>query len=219
MAPPRDTSVRYPGGRRALWGAVGFVLTYAVMVPVALWKGTSIFEGVTVAPGPIDSTPITEFAAVEQFADWKIAGMLTYNAHFTPIDFPIEVSEGDVIVEPINLVTTSGGPFVLLLFLVPILVYAGTAAWATRDVTMTSPTERGFKGALQFAGVFPLAVLGLFVFSFSTAGTMGGPSLLWGLVLAGFVYPAVCGFLGAFLAETMSEDTKTSSTRIDRWNG
>lgn len=218
MAPPRDTSIRYPGGRRALWGALGFIATYVVMVPVTLLYRETLLSDVIIDPGGgAVEEPITAFIDFSSIADWEVAGMLLFNAQMTPINVPIEVFENSIGgMGSVNFITTAGGLY-LLLMLVPIVVYPITGMLATRDKKNAIASRRGYAAMMQFTGVVPLAIAAAFLFSFSAQGGTAGPSLLWTGFLVCFAYPAIGGFLGGTLAQKFAGSTRESSSAVDSW--
>jgi hypothetical protein len=218
MAPPRNTSLRYPGGRRALWGAFGFIVTYVVMVPVAMLKRETLLNDVIITPGGgASKEPISELIEFSAVADWEIAGLLAFNAHMTPLNIPVKVFENSVGgMGTANLVTTAGGPYLLLL-LVPLLVYPMTGILATRNMERAIPSRRGYAAVMQFTGVLPLAIASVFLFSFPAQTGTAGPALMWGGVLVGFLYPAVGGYLGAVFAQRFTSSSQDSNSSLDSW--
>lgn len=224
MAPPRNTSLRYPGGWKALWGAIGLLTTYVLLYPVAMLQRSELLSDVTINPGGgIGERPITEYIDFTPLADWEFAGQLLFNSQLTPLSVPIRVFENTMGgMGTVNLITTAGGPYLVLL-LVPAVVYAVTGMLATRNASNTIPSTRGYGGLMQFTGVLPLVLLAVFLFSFSAqtggAGQTGsaGPSLMWGGILAGFVYPAIGGFVGGFVADKFSDSSEDTATTVDGW--
>lgn len=197
MGATRNTSVRYPGGRRAVWGALGFVISYALCLPIAILGGPRVFDTVTISIES-ETFPLTDFVAPRQIADWVLAGGLFFNAQFVPLSIPIEYNARVVSVW-VNLVLENGGIFLVTL-LIPAVVYVVTGAVATRDTETANATRRAKRAVLQFTGCFPLAVVSLYLFSFPVSEMSGGPVLLWGLVVGGFLYPAVFGAVGGWTA-------------------
>lgn len=197
MGATRNASVRYPGGRRAVWGALGFVTGYVLFLPIVILGGPRLFETVTVTIQG-EPFPLTDFVASGEIADWALAGGLFFNAQFVPLSIPIEYNSGVVSVW-VNLVLENGGVFLATL-LIPAVVYAVTGAVATRDADTSNPTRRAKRAVLQFTGCLPLAVVSLYLFSFPVSELSGGPVLLWGLVVGGFIYPAVFGAVGSWAA-------------------
>lgn len=197
MGTTRNTSVRYPGGRRAIWGALGFVISYALCLPIAILGGPRLFETVTVTIQS-ETFPLSDFVAPGAIADWVLAGGLFFNAQFVPLSIPVEYNARVVSVW-VNLVLENGGIFLATL-LIPAVVYAVTGAVATRGTDTSNPPRRAKRAVLQFTGCLPLAVVSLYLFSFPVSELSGGPVLLWGLVVGGFLYPAVFGAVGGWVA-------------------
>jgi hypothetical protein len=215
MAPIRDTSFRYPGGRKALWGALGFVVTYALMVPVAVLGREAFISDITVDVHTLSGKPLSNYADLSQLSPWELAGQLLYNAQFVSTEIPIDVG-GMTMQKGLNLILRAGIPFTVLL-LVPMVVYAVTGALASREPER-GKMRRQWQAVLQFTGVFPLVVVTIFVFGFGTEYGSAGPSLLWGPALAGFLYPAVGGYIGAKFAQRRTDDTASLSDHKGAWS-
>ncbi|MFB6235055.1 MAG: hypothetical protein ABEH81_07115 [Halopenitus sp.] len=203
MGATRNTSVRYPGGRRAVWGALGFVFSYLLCLPIAILGGPRLFNTVTVSIQG-ETLPLTDFVAPGGIADWVLAGGLFFNAQFVPLSIPIEYNSRVVAVW-VNLVLENGGVFLAAL-VIPAVVYAVTGAVATRDTETSNATRRAKRAVFQFTGCFPLAIVSLYLFSFPVSEMSGGPVLLWGLVVGGFLYPAVFGAVGGWIATKRGND-------------
>lgn len=201
VAPPRNTSLRYPGGRSARWGGIGFLAVYAIVAPVAALRRDALLSDVVVDLGAgVGAGAITEFFDPGQLADWQVAGLIAYNGHLAPVDVPVGLAEGrSSNVESVNLVLEAGGPYLLLLF-VPALAYVATGFLATRRRQAKTGTGRRYGGAMQCFGTLPLSLVGLLLFGFSAHAGSAGPSLLWGPVLVGLVYPAAFGAVGGTIA-------------------
>ena len=102
----------------------------------------------------------------------------------------------------------------LLYLLVPIVVLVGTSLFLVRRVAdgrTTVGTAAGV-GASVAAGYLPMAVVGQFLFSHTETGFGGAasvtvaPDLLSSVLLAGIVYPLVCGVVGGVLGQQMRGD-------------
>lgn len=199
MAPLRDTSVRYPGGRSAAWGLVGFVLSYLCFLGIVVVQRSTLVSGRTVSPGGgAVEEPLTEFVALGQLPDWELAGIVLFNAQFVPFEVPVQAFQGaQSITRGVNFLTAEGG-LLLAAFALPVAAYVATGALAARSAIRAGRRNPALTAALQFTGVLPLVVVGMVAFGFSVGGSTG-PSLLWTPVLAGFVYPVVCGYVGGRL--------------------
>jgi hypothetical protein len=189
------------------------------MVPVALLNRETLLSDVTIDPGGgATAEPITTFIEFSSVADWEIAGVLTFNAHMAPLNVPVQVFENSLGgMGTVNFITAAGGLYLLLL-LVPLLVYPVTGILASRNMQGAIPSRRGFSAMMQFTGVAPLALVTVFLFSFSAQGGTAGPSVMWGGVLVGFLYPALGGYLGAVLAEKLTSSSQDSTTSVDGWS-
>ncbi|WP_430505057.1 hypothetical protein [Haloparvum sp. PAK95] len=197
MGATRNTNVRYPGGRRAAWGALGFIISYVLCLPVAIIRGPQLFKNITVSVQD-ETFPLSDFVAPDQIAEWVIAGGLFFNAQLVPLSIPIEYNSRSVSVW-VNLLIENGGIYLIVL-LIPAIVYGITGALATRDEDTTNPIRRAKRAVLQFTGCLPLTVIALYLFSFPVSEMSGGPVLLWGLVIVGFLYPALFGAVGGYIA-------------------
>lgn len=214
MAPLRDTSPRYPGGRSAAWGVVGFLVVYALSFGLVAWQRSALTAGRTVSPGGAVAEPLTEFVALGQLPDWEFAGVVLFNAQFAAFEVPVQAFEGgQSVTQGVNFLTAEGGLFVLA-FAIPVAAYVVTGALAARSALRAGRHNPGLKAAMQFTGVLPLAVAGMIAFGLSVGGSTG-PSLLWTPVLAGFVYPVVCGYIGGRLGAAYwgPEDPEGGSDR------
>lgn len=205
----RNTSVRYPGGRGSLWGAlayvVGFGATYALVSSRLSW-----FLSEAAIPTGSTTFALSDLTQEAHVPTWKWASLAFYNSHF--MDVVASGLPGGIrgSRQQVNLLTEAGGVFFPLLLVTPLLlVVAG--AFATRKAT--DPVELRFdvfgtgknrffvNGALVvFFGYFPLAVLGAILASASLDGNAAiQTDLLKSFVVAGAVYPFVFGGLGGYL--------------------
>lgn len=129
-------------------------------------------------------------------ATMEIVGWVFYNAHF------VETVFADIGILPTESASYIGGDpgFTPWLYVIPIglLVAAGLAAGR-----MAGADEAG-EGVIAGVSVVPgyllLALVGIFVFTLDIAGGTASPDLVLGVVLAGIVYPALCGGLGGAIA-------------------
>ena len=216
----RSPSVGYPGGRRALWGAAGFVASYLLARGVAAGRQRQLFE-TTVTPfagdglaGQFDWLPDRESSLTElgvdpaSVSDTDLGGAVFFNAQQVPFSVPIEAFEGSpsdgsargvsaaLQSFDINFISATGSPALYALMLAVPAVYALTGGLATRALTDQTPLERGRIAATQWTGCLPLVAVALFAFTFSGPAGVAAANPLYALLFAGVIYPAVCGFLG-----------------------
>lgn len=220
--------VRYPGGRRALWGAGGFAGSYLLARVVAAGRQRRTFEA-TVNPFagdgtagefgwlPDRQTSLTELGVEPaSVSDTDLGGAVFFNAHQVPFSIPIEGFEGSpgpnagiasasVKSFDINFIGTVGSPELYALMLAVPVAYALTGIAATRTAGDRTPVERGLGAATQWTGCLPLAAVALFAFTFAGPAGVATANPLYALVLAGVLYPAVCGFLGGYVAGVLTE--------------
>lgn len=189
----RNTTLRYPGGWTSVWGAGAYLLGYIVVYLVAEQRLRIVMQRVEI---PI-STGTTTLASHLQGATppvWKGAGWLFYNAHFVPIVVPRE----RLPLIMVNLISAAGGALVFLYGLPPLILTS--AGWvATRTKENSSPMKMMISGGMISFGYIPLALTGTLLFSVNLFGIVVHPDILLGVVIAGFLYPAVFGAIGARL--------------------
>lgn len=217
MTVPRRTDLRYPGGRRAVWGALAYVVSYLAFVPLALVRGEWLLTNTTleIAGGDVS---LHRLLPPEEIATTDLAGILFFNAQFVPVSIPIELIDLETgtptgpVASLANPLLQTGGVY-LLAFAIPPVLYTITGVLATHDMNTTTPSRRAKKATLQFTGCLPLAVLSVFLFSISAPGGSGGPDILWGIVVTGWVYPTAFGALGGWLAVNASGSIPASDPR------
>lgn len=92
----------------------------------------------------------------------------------------------------------------LLFWLIPVVVLLAGGAALVRRTHATTGMEGARRGASITYGYLPMAVLGVFVFTWSTevagATYTQRPHMLTALLMVGFVYPYTFGSLGGYLA-------------------
>jgi len=176
----RERLLGVGAGAGALSYVVGYVFLY-------LSQGSSVQAELEAY------NAVVEFLGGDPVPAWQAVGWLFYNAHGVPFTYPA-LGGGRV---SRNLVAS--GDVSTLLYVLPgvTLVLAGfvVARYANaRDV----PTGAQ-HGASVVAGYVVLAVVGLFVFEYSSGGGAIHPEYALGVLLAGVVYPAVAGAVGGAL--------------------
>lgn len=220
--------VRYPGGRRALWGAGGFAASYLLARTVAAGRQPEVFE-TTVNPFagdgtagefgwlPDRQTSLTELGVEPaSVSDADLGGAVFFNAHQVPFSVPIEAFEGSPGTDTgvvsaslksfdVNFIEAVGSPALYALLVAVPVAYALTGIAATRGAGDRTPVERGFRAAAQWTGCLPLAGIALFSFTFAGPAGVATANPLYALLLAGVLYPAVCGFLGGYAAGVLTE--------------
>jgi len=135
---------------------------------------------------------------------WKIVGWVFFNAQFVTttitVDLPLVGGRSAV-----NFIADDEG-LSPVLYLVPPAVLAA-AGLATARADGATELGRALRvGPAVVLGYLPLAVVGAFLFTVNAgeAGS-GSPTLLTAVVLAGAVYPAVFGTLGAAAGTAVGE--------------
>ncbi|WP_058365134.1 hypothetical protein [Haloparvum sedimenti] len=197
MSASRRTELRYPGGMRALYGAVAFLASYLAFLPVAALRYESLLADATVTVGGV-TYEVAENLAPESVSTVEGAGHLLFNAQFVPLSVPMDLGVGTAAAT-VNPLLQAGGVHLLSL-LVPAVAFAVSGALATRGVSTSRPLRRARTAAMQFTGVAPLVLISIPIVSVSASGGNAGPGLLWGIFGAGVFYPAGAGAVGGYLA-------------------
>ena len=204
----RNTSFRYPGGWKVLWGVAAYVVGYLCTLLAFGREIEGLLQGATVSTqdDPLAVATIVEEAGVSATTG---AGWLFYNSHFVSITVP-RPDQRPVLV---NLVLEDGGVTVALLGVPPLLLVAAGVA-----VTRTASTHTELRydlggpkaryalngGVVTMLGYLPLAILGGIVFSVS-ADIRVAPDLFSAFALAGLIYPLVFGAIGGLLVSRGAE--------------
>lgn len=148
-----------------------------------------------------------------EVAGWKFAGMVFYGGHTVDAEFTATV-EGASETDRFDLFGGSGPENLastvpeLLYFLVPVavLLTAGYLLYARIDWRL-SVGEAAVVGMTPTVGYLAAAVLGTFLFESTSSGSLFGvsgaatlgPALVPAVLLAGLLYPLVCGAVGGVL--------------------
>jgi hypothetical protein len=167
----------------ALAGAGAYVLGYllAYLLAVDRIRGSLVGAALDAAGG----------------ADWIGVGWLFYNAHLVDTAGAFGVVGVDVTGSA-NLI---GDEFSALLYVMPVLLLVAAGVAATRATGVPAdPSGAAVSGASVVVGYLPLAALGTVLFEVSGDVGSVGPALLPAVLLAGVVYPFVCGALGGIVA-------------------
>lgn len=152
-----------------------------------------------------------------EVAGWKFAGMIFYGAHTVDAQFTASV-EGRTDSETFDLFGGNGPPDLAstvpeaLYFLVPVavLLAAGYLLSARVDWEL-SVAEAALVGATPTVGYLAAAVVGTFLFESTESGSLFGvsgsatlgPDLVPAVLLAGLLYPLVCGAVGGALGSAL----------------
>ena len=172
---------RIPAGVGAVAGAfawlLGYLLTYVVTAGrIQEFQGSFLGQ-------------VADLFGLE-IPTWKIVGWVFYNAHF--VDTAAGSGAGSAV--------GGDGGFTALLYVVPPLVLLAAGLAVGRASGAGDPAADALSGATVLLGYLPLSVLGVFLFEATVAGTAVGPSPAPGVLLAGVLYPAVFGVVGAGVA-------------------
>lgn len=167
-------------------GAVGGLLAYLIGYLVTYVLHRSTVESETEA-----FNTLVDIFGGDPIPAWQAVGWLFYNAHFVRTLIP---SFGGP--ESENFIVAGDGFSLTILYALPIvlLLVAGAAVAVLGDVD--DPLEGAVSGMLPVLGYFPLAIAGVFVFSYSIADGTIQPDLITGALLAGVVYPLLFGAIG-----------------------
>lgn len=203
MQASRNTRLRYPGGRGALWGIAAYLTGLLATFALLGSRATAVLSRATFTVGP-DTISVAELFAADPAPGWTVAGWLLYNAHFVSVSTPIP--NGDVVY--FNYLVLAGGPAVGLVLLPPALLFAA-GVLATRradgpvhlrfDLGGTAETRYAINGALlAMLGYLPPVLVGWVVFRapvpFRDLPVTLNLIVAW--LVAGILYPVVFGGSG-----------------------
>lgn len=187
----RNTTLRYPGGWTSLWGAGAYLIGYFIIYVVTKQRGLIAMQRVELTPKS-ETTTFATYLKEATIPVWKSAGWLFYSAHSVPITVPRD----RLPLILVNLIGAAGGALVVLYVLPPLILMS--AGWiATRNKESSSPTKLLIAGGMISLGYVPLALAGTVLFAVNRSGIALHPDILFGVVVAGLLYPAVFGAIGA----------------------
>ncbi|WP_435359254.1 hypothetical protein [Haloarchaeobius sp. DFWS5] len=172
-------------------GVGAFVASY--LLSFVLWAMTEL-------PQPDSLGEAFEQAIVSSVRDnvatWKAAGMVLYNGHFVDLAYEGQFTSGSF-----NLVDLAGGGLVQLVYVVVPLFLVVAGLLAARASGLTDDLANSvLAGALVAVGYLVLVVVGAVLFAASNDGTTLSIPLGNAVVVAGVVYPLLCGGLGGLVA-------------------
>lgn len=186
---------RVPLGVGALAGALAWFLGYLLTFVVTSGR-IEAFQGSFLGR-------VAELFGIE-VPTWKVVGWVFYNAHF------VNTAAGGGTGSAIG----GDGGFTPLLYVVPPLVLFAAGLAVGRASGAEDAANAALDGATLLVGYLPLSVLGTVLFEATVAGTTVGPSLVPGVLLAGVLYPAVFGAVGAGVAALTTGGGGGSSTSV-----
>jgi hypothetical protein len=177
----------------AVAGVVAFVLAYVLVYALTISTvRESLLTGLAESFG-------------EENADWKVVGWLFFNAQFvtTTITVDVPILGGT---DAVNFIAESDALSSVLYVIPPALLT--TAGLAVARLDGATETARALRlGPAVALGYLPLSVAGALLFAISVGENSGGsPTLLTAVVLAGVVYPAVFGTIGALAGTVLAEN-------------
>lgn len=206
MQASRNTRLRYPGGRGALWGVVAYLAGYLAFVAAFRNRVAATLSEVALSVGP-ETESVAEMFATDPAPAWKVAGWLFYNAHFVPVSLPHP--SGDVV--EANLLLRAGGLDVALVVVPPVVLVAA-GALATRraegttdlrfDLGATAESRYAANGALlAMLGYLPLVLAGWVATGARVPlrDVAVAPNPVLGWLVAGLLYPVVFGGVGGLV--------------------
>lgn len=188
-----------------LGGVVAGVLAYLLGYLITyLWKAAAVadaLQGINV---------LAQLLGVEAIPTWKGVAWLYYSAHFVAIKLP---SIGGAS-QRIDFIETADDPNLVALYflVVVVLVGAGAVFTARRRQPGSSVGTDALTGAMITLGYGSVATIGAFL---STHGVEGAdisiaPDPVTAVLLAGLVYPAVCGAIGGLLTRAITARERPS---------
>lgn len=120
---------------------------------------------------------------------WRVVGWIYYNAHFVSTNFDGAFAGSRNFI--------GGDGVTPVVYVVPPLVLFAAGLAVGRAAGVRDDLERAaLVGLTVVSGYFVLSLVGVFVFAIDGAG----PTVAEALLLAGILYPAVFGIVGAFVA-------------------
>ncbi|WP_267640409.1 hypothetical protein [Haloarchaeobius amylolyticus] len=177
--------------RSAVAGVGAFLASY--VLTFVLWTQSELPQPDSIGQA-LEQVIVS--AVRDSVATWKAAGMVLFNGHFVQLSYEGQLSSGSF-----NLIDLAGGGLVQLTYVVvPLaLVVAGFLAARTGGVT-ADLADSAVAGALVAVGYLVVAAIGSLVFSASGDGSSLSVPLVNAVVVAGVVYPVICGGLGGVVA-------------------
>lgn len=203
----RNTSVRYPGGRGAVWGYVAFLAGFAANYLLVSSRMSAFSSAASVSTNTSTYT-LAELTAETTVPAWKLAGLAFFNSHLVDAIFSgfmgIAEQSGKT-----NLLLSAGGQFRVLVAVTPLLLVA-SGALVTRNATKTTDLRFTFwtgrtryffnGGFITFLGYLPPIIVASLLVSASLDGKIvARVDLFTSWTVAGVVYPFVFGGLGGYL--------------------
>ncbi len=189
---------------------IGDSLPVATAAGLVAWIGGYLSTYLVVAPNVRDSGLNRLIDALDGTpATYELVGWVFYNAHFV-----------QTVVTDIPLIGTRstsyiGGEdgFTVILYVIPIAFLFAAGLAVARYWQAETPVDGAMLGALFVPGYLLATVAGVFVVEVSVGGATGGPDLLAAAVLAGIVYPLVCGGLGGAVGGLLERRSTPADTR------
>ncbi len=177
--------------RSAAAGVGAFVASY--LLAFVLWTQTQL-------PQPDSLGQALEQAFISAIRDsvatWKAAGMVLFNGHFVQLAY-----EGPFASGSFNLIDLAGGGLVQVTYVVVPLALLAAGFLAARTSGLADDiADSAVAGALVAVGYLVLSALGSVLFAASGDGTSLSVPLVNAVVVAGIVYPVICGGLGGVIA-------------------
>lgn len=173
---------------------LGYLFTYALSISV------------------VRDSAIAQLA--EAFGDggaaWKMVGWVFFNAHgaTTTLDVDVPVFGGT---SAVNFVAESDALSPVLYGVPPALLVAAGLAAATMAGSIELRDSLRIGPAVA-AGYLPLVLASAVLFTVSVGGSTGKPTLVTTVGLAGLVYPAVFGTIGAAVGATLAASESRHET-------
>ncbi|WP_435333556.1 transporter [Haloarchaeobius sp. TZWWS8] len=177
--------------RGAGTGALAFLVSYVL---------TALLWAVTELPRPESLGEAFEQAIVDAVRDsvptWQSSGMVFFNGHFVDVRY-----EGQFVRGSVDLVSLAGGGLVQLVYVVvPLALVAAGFVAARRSGHTGDLSDAIVSGSLVAPGYLPQVVLGAVLFAHATDGSSLSIPLVEAVVVAGVVYPLICGGVGGLVA-------------------
>jgi len=168
----------------ALAGGAAWLVSY--LLTYVLTSGTIQNSGLYKALDAVNSAPPV----------WKLVGWLFYNAHVVNSDVPGLFGTTSVV----NFISRVDA-FSPVLYVVPPALLLAAGIVTARRSGLGSVAEAATSGATVVVGYLPLSIVIAFLVRVPVGQQVAGPDLLTAVLLAGVLYPLVCGAVGGAIAQ------------------
>jgi hypothetical protein len=179
--PQQQTQSTLPLQQGALYGALAFVVGYALSYAYLLVAGSDF----------LDSDIVSENML-------QLVGWVFFNAQFVRIELDQTPATFDLLGQLASTEVLQLPALLLTVLLAVLLIAAGYRVADAVSSPQTTVDQGTVFGATIVTGYLPLVFFGALLFEASSVG--GRPDVFGGVLLAGILFPALLGALGGHLA-------------------